>query len=212
MDYTPRLHSTIGMADAPYYSPVDAPAYGDARKHFDGLVQIAVLYAYDKETGGLKRIKGGGGFTWGCDNAQRLCGWSWWAATTADNVCGNDWLMVHEFGHQLDSLFEQSGHPEFWFNHIALREGNIARYSEHFDANAYIRCSGDAYYRVCNSGVWGANQVNPRSSGLTCDASDGPTSGYLAPETCVNGSGWNVPGCVSCSPYKATTAGCYATP
>ncbi len=83
-------------------------------------------------------MRGGGGFTYGCDLAQRTCGWSWWAACSADNVCGNDWLLVHEFGHQLDSLFDASGHPEFWFNHLALLEGNVARFGEHFDANAYI--------------------------------------------------------------------------
>lgn len=137
-DFEPRLHSSIAGADAPFYSPIDFPAYGDARLRYDGLVQIAVLYVYDKDSGQLRRVKGGGGFTWGADDAKRECGWSWWAACTADNVCGSDWLMVHEFGHQVDSLFEQSGHPEFWFNHLALSEGNVARFGEHFDANAFI--------------------------------------------------------------------------
>lgn len=137
-DFTPRLRSTIAGADAPYYGPQCAPAYPDAMKQYDGLCQIMVLYSYNKETGNLQRIKGGGGFTYGCDLAQRTCGWSWWAACPADNVCGSDWLMVHEFGHQLDSLFDASGHPEFWFNHLALSEGNVARFGEHFDANAYI--------------------------------------------------------------------------
>ena len=137
-DFTPHLRSTIASADAPYYSPVNYAMYGDARLKYDGLVQIAVLYVYDKTSGQLKRVKGGGGFTWGADAAKHECGWSWWAACSADNVCGSDWLMVHEFGHQVDSLFEQSGHPEFWFNHIGYPEGNIARYGEHFDANAFI--------------------------------------------------------------------------
>ena len=136
--FTPCLRSTIAAADAPYYSPVDHPAYADARERYDGLLQIMVLYVFDKQTQQLKRVKGGGGFTWGADGAKHLCGWSWWAACSADNVCGSDWLTVHEFGHQLDSVFDQSGHPEFWFNHLALSEGNVARFGEHFDANAFI--------------------------------------------------------------------------
>ena len=78
---------------------------------YDGLLQVAVLYVYDKNTGQLKRVKGGGGFTNGCDAAKHHCGWSWWAACSADNVCGSDWLMVHEFGHQLDSLFDAERAP-----------------------------------------------------------------------------------------------------
>jgi hypothetical protein len=69
---------------------------------------------------------------------QKQCGYSWWIAPPQDNVCGSDWLLCHEFGHQLDSLFEQSGHPEFWFNHLARSEANIARFGEHFDCMAYI--------------------------------------------------------------------------
>jgi len=141
-DFTPRLYSSIAQADPPYFSPNGCPAYDGLQEKYDGLCQLCVLYVYDKSSGQLKRVKGGGGFTNGADAAKHLCGWSWWAATSADNVCGSDWLQVHEFGHQVDSLFEQSGHPEFWFNHIALVEGNIARYGEHFDANAFIlrRC------------------------------------------------------------------------
>jgi hypothetical protein len=137
-DFTPRLRSTISAADAPYYGPQGPPEYEQAMRDFDGLIQIAVLYVYDKDTGQLKRVKGGGGFTNGCDPAKHTSGWSWFAACSADNVCGSDWLMVHEFGHQLDSLMDASGHPEFWFNHLALSEGNVARFGEHFDANAFI--------------------------------------------------------------------------
>lgn len=137
-DFTPRLRSSIAGDDAPYFSPVDHDYFGDARDRYDGLMEIMVLYHYNKKTKQLERIKGGGGFTWGCDAKTGKCGWSWWAACTKDNVCGSDWLVVHEFGHQLDSLFDQSGHPEFWFNHLAPSEGNTARFGEHFDVNSYI--------------------------------------------------------------------------
>jgi len=138
IDYEPRLRSTIADPEAPWFRPVDAPYYGDARERYDGLCQIMVLYRYDADSGALERITGGGGWTWGAEGDDGLCGWSWWAACTADNACGSDWLLVHEFGHQLDSLFDVSGHPEFWFNHLAKAEGNIARFGEHFDCNSYI--------------------------------------------------------------------------
>jgi len=138
VDFEPRLRSTIADPEAPWFRPVDAPYYSDARENYDGLCQIMVLYKYDEESGELKRVKGGGGWTWGAEGDDGPCGWSWWAACTADNACGSDWLLVHEFGHQLDSLFDVSGHPEFWFNHLAPAEGNIACFGEHFDANSYI--------------------------------------------------------------------------
>lgn len=138
IDSDPRLRSSIASTEAPYYSPVDHPAYSDMRNEYDGLVQIMVMYRHNKVTGELERVRGGGGFTWGLDAETGECGWSWWAACTEDNACGSDWLMVHEFGHQIDSMFEQSGHPEFWFNHLAPLEGNVARFGEHFDANSYI--------------------------------------------------------------------------
>ncbi|MBN2082721.1 hypothetical protein JW859_11035 [bacterium] len=138
IDFQPRLRSSIADSEAPWFRPVDHPYYGDARERYDGLFQIMVLYQYDDETGELERVRGGGGWTWGCDGAEHLGGWSWWAACTPDNYCGSDWLVTHEFGHQLDSLFEASGHPEFWYNHLAPLEGNCETFGEHFDANSYI--------------------------------------------------------------------------
>lgn len=137
-DYTPRLHSSIAGMDAPYFSPVDYPVYGDARLSADGLVQTYTLFRYSKDSGALERVRGGGGFTWGSSDTERKCGWSWWAAPPADNACFSDWLFCHEFGHQLDSLFHESGHPEHWFNHLAMLEGNTARFGEHFDCMSYI--------------------------------------------------------------------------
>lgn len=134
----PILRSSIANDEAPYHSPVDHPAYGDDRLNFDGLFQIYRLFQYDEDTGHMQRVAGGGGFTWGADAETGECGWSWYAAPPAGHYCGSDWLMVHEFGHQLDSLFEQSGHPELWFNHLAPELSNTARFGEHFDANSFI--------------------------------------------------------------------------
>jgi hypothetical protein len=138
IDHEPRLRSEIADTEAPWYRPVDQPAYQGIQEQYDGLMQVMVLYTYNENEDALVRIRGGGGWTWGADLGENHCGWSWWAACTADNVCGSDWLVVHEFGHQLDSLFHESGHPEVWFNHLAPLEGNLARYGEHFDCNSYI--------------------------------------------------------------------------
>ncbi|MCB1219727.1 MAG: hypothetical protein H7A35_11735 [Planctomycetales bacterium] len=134
----PVLRSTIANEEAPYHSPVDHPAYGDDRYNYDGLFQIYRLFQYNPETRHMERVAGGGGFTWGADAETGQCGWSWYAAPPRGHYCGSDWLMVHEFGHQLDSLFEQSGHPELWFNHLAPELSNTARFGEHFDANSFI--------------------------------------------------------------------------
>ncbi|MCB1217560.1 hypothetical protein KDL44_09210 [bacterium] len=134
----PVLRSSIANDEGPYHSPVDHPAYGDDRDNYDGLFQIYRLFQYDAETKHLQRVPGGGGFTWGAEAETGKCGWSWWAHPPRGHYCGSDWLMVHEFGHQLDSLFEQSGHPEVWFNHLAPELSNTGRFGEHFDANSFI--------------------------------------------------------------------------
>jgi hypothetical protein len=142
---TPQLWSTLAGCDAPYYSPLGCPKYAGVAESgkYDGLVQVLVLYRYNPQSGQLERVRGGGGFTIGCalrdeTTGQKRCGWSWWAAPPADHACGSDWLFVHEFGHQLDSLFEQSGHPEHWFNHLARLEANTGPFGEHFDCMSYI--------------------------------------------------------------------------
>jgi len=49
------------------------------------------------------------------------------------------WLMVHEYHHQIDEFFSNSGFPEYRSNHP--RENwaeDLGIYGEHFDVNAYI--------------------------------------------------------------------------
>ena len=136
-DYTPRLHSEIAATEAPWHSPVNFPYYQDAREQYDGCLQIKVYYVYDDETGDLKRVSAGG-WTHGASDDLAQCGWSWWLAPKPDAGAGSDWLFCHEFGHQVDSLFARSGHPEAWFNHLAIFEANLARFGEHFDCMSYI--------------------------------------------------------------------------
>ncbi|MCC7478917.1 hypothetical protein IT575_10720 [bacterium] len=142
LEFRPSLRSSIAASDAPYFGPVEVEPVASARAKYDGVVQILVLYSWDKASGQLKRVRGGGGFTWGADGKKRLAPVSWWAAPPAEHACGSDWLMCHEFGHAVDSLFHVSGIREHWFNHLALSEGNIARFGEHFDCMSYIlrRC------------------------------------------------------------------------
>ena len=79
----------------------------------------------------------GGAFTNGISENGRY-GISWWEVTHAHHASGNNWLMVHEFGHQLDDLFNASGYPDFWFNHFAPKLENVGPFGEHFDGNAYL--------------------------------------------------------------------------
>ncbi|MEP0766775.1 MAG: hypothetical protein HRF45_09585 [Fimbriimonadia bacterium] len=48
-----------------------------------------------------------------------------------------NWLMVHEFNHQIDAFYDMSGSIEYWLNHpdYTIHPG---RYGQHFDCNAYL--------------------------------------------------------------------------
>jgi len=49
------------------------------------------------------------------------------------------WLFVHEFHHQLDSQFAESGYPEYPFNHFAITPDGFAdNFGEHYNGNAWI--------------------------------------------------------------------------
>jgi len=47
------------------------------------------------------------------------------------------WVVLHEYHHQLDSLFHSSGYPEYPFNHPTPKEP-VGVFGEHFDVNAFI--------------------------------------------------------------------------
>lgn len=49
------------------------------------------------------------------------------------------WLFVHEFHHQLDSQFAESGYPEYPFNHFSITPDGFAdNFGEHYNGNAWI--------------------------------------------------------------------------
>ena len=106
-------------------------------RNYGGVLYITCTQYYDTTRRHYALAGGGGGFTTGVGTGKGY-GISWWDATKVNHNAGNNWLMVHEFNHQLDDIFLASGYPEYWFNHISPTIGTAATFGEHFDANAHI--------------------------------------------------------------------------
>jgi hypothetical protein len=104
---------------------------------YSSFLYLPCVQAYDTTLHKFVLAGKGGGFTNGVGTGKGY-GISWWDVTRKDHNAGNNWLMVHEFNHQLDDIFMVSGYPEYWFNHISPTIGTAAAFGEHFDANAYI--------------------------------------------------------------------------
>ncbi|GEM_PF-5785438 len=98
---------------------------------------VLVLQAYRRraaDTGRTLYVGAGGGLTLGAHG--RGYGISWWFVPAKRDY--NSWLFCHEFHHQLDALFEISGHPEYLYNHFAPMIGTSGPFGEHWDGNAWI--------------------------------------------------------------------------
>lgn len=104
---------------------------------FTGVLYLTFTQVFDSTTHRFVLNGKGGGFTSGVGTGKGY-GISWWEVTREHHNAGNNWLMVHEFNHQLDDIFAASGYPEYWFNHISPTIGTAANFGEHFDANAHI--------------------------------------------------------------------------
>jgi hypothetical protein len=104
---------------------------------YESIFYLVVVRDYDPATGEWDVRGPGGAFTQGLGWNGRY-GRSWWEVTREDHASGNNWLVVHEFHHQLDELFQISGYPEYWFNHFSPHIGTSGRFGEHFDGNAHI--------------------------------------------------------------------------
>jgi hypothetical protein len=104
---------------------------------YESIFYLVVVRDYDPETGEWDVRGPGGAFTQGLGWNGNY-GRSWWEVTREDHASGNNWLVVHEFHHQLDELFQISGYPEYWFNHFSPHIGTSGRFGEHFDGNAHI--------------------------------------------------------------------------
>jgi hypothetical protein len=105
---------------------------------YAGVCRLVVEQVYDAPTKTWRIASSGGGLTSGLSKGSKDPGWSWWPAGAADFPIPDSWLFVHEYGHQVDAMFDASGEPSFWGNHFAPQEGNVARFGEHFDGNAYL--------------------------------------------------------------------------
>lgn len=104
---------------------------------YSGFLYLTCTQQYDTALGKYVLAGKGGAFTNGVGTGKGY-GISWWDVTRLNHNAGNNWLMAHEFNHQLDDVFMVSGYPEYWFNHISPTIGTAAKFGEHFDANAYI--------------------------------------------------------------------------
>lgn len=111
--------------------------YGKSIRDFSGVLYLTCTQSYDTALHRFELAGKGGAFTNGVGTGKGY-GISWWDVTREHHNAGNNWLMVHEFNHQLDDIFLASGYPEFWFNHISPTIGTAANFGEHFDANRFI--------------------------------------------------------------------------
>jgi len=129
------------------------PVKGNVEKYVQGAGKEidkykAVLYMgcvrdYNEKKGVYELRGRGGGFTAGL-GANGKYGLSYWEVTHANHNSGNNWLMVHEFHHQLDELFLLSGYPEYMFNHFSPTVNSADDFGEHFDGNAWILKNWDS--------------------------------------------------------------------
>ncbi|MGQ9731303.1 MAG: hypothetical protein ACUVX8_08490 [Candidatus Zipacnadales bacterium] len=111
---------------------------GRSLDDYTGVCRLAVEQRYDTHAKAWRIAGGGGGLTSGLSKGSKDPGWSWWPTCAEDYFIPDSWLFTHEYGHQVDAMFEASGEPSFWGNHFAPQEGNVARFGEHFDGNAYL--------------------------------------------------------------------------
>jgi len=126
-----------------WYPPLDSVLEkylrqnGREIKNYSGFLYLTCTQEFDTTHNKFVIAGKGGGFTNGVGTGKGY-GISWWEVTKANHNAGNNWLMVHEFNHQLDDIFLASGYPEYWFNHISPAIGTAGKFGEHFDANSYI--------------------------------------------------------------------------
>ena len=126
-----------------WYPPLEyrvEKAIKDAGKRMEdyvGVLYLGCVRDYNEKNNEFELRGHGGGFTSGY-GANNQYGISYWEVTRANHNSGNNWLMVHEFHHQLDELFMHSGYPEYWFCHFSPTVNTADDFGEHFDGNAWI--------------------------------------------------------------------------
>ncbi|MBI5215171.1 MAG: NHL repeat-containing protein [Ignavibacteriae bacterium] len=126
-----------------WYPPIDSmletvlKQNGKEIKNYSAVLYLTCTQQFDTTLKKYMLAGKGGAFTNGVGTGKGY-GISWWDVTKANHNAGNNWLMVHEYNHQLDDIFMMSGYPEYWFNHISPTIGTAADFGEHFDANRHI--------------------------------------------------------------------------
>ncbi|HET6202004.1 MAG TPA: hypothetical protein VFI25_04280 [Planctomycetota bacterium] len=106
---------------------------GRSLERYAGVCLIQGLRAWDGGTHEYRLVGGASGLTAPLPGGPGL---SWWFAPPGPG--GNAWLFVHEFHHQIASLFEAAGIPDYPSNHFSPTTNSAARFGEHYDGNAWI--------------------------------------------------------------------------
>jgi len=138
------LHRPM-TADDDHVEPVFEKDFQEAAAQLgrkpEDFTGVIFLYGWDEYADPAKRStlyrgQGFGGLTYGVDAPWRYKSipHSWIHFHHNANIT---WTVTHEYHHQLDSLFDASGHPEYPFNHPDPHEP-IGVFGEHFDVNAFI--------------------------------------------------------------------------
>lgn len=109
---------------------------GKKPEDYNAVLYVPAVQEYSEKTGAYFIRGAGGGYTSGTDGKKH--GTCWWEMTMKDHGAGNDWLMLHEFNHQTDSLHHVSGQPEYWFNHYGLMEDNVGKFYWWYSADGYL--------------------------------------------------------------------------
>lgn len=133
--------------DVEPYSASFAPSYEECKRvlerfgadisRYVGGVRIIAEQKWDPKRKCYVLAGRGGGFTVGINPEKGWPGFSWWRATPSWEGSLNSWLFVHEYHHQIDAMYHESGHPEYPFCHFSPMEFD-GPFGEHFDGNAYI--------------------------------------------------------------------------
>jgi len=118
------------------FEPIGSNPVTPDTKRVAGLLHLVIEQIWNEKEKKWVYSGRGGGFTVGPDIYG--VGVSWWQVTPENAGPNNEWLMVHEFHHDLDAMFAFSGQEDYWFNHPSPTENNVARLGEHYDDNAYI--------------------------------------------------------------------------
>ncbi|MBC7327509.1 hypothetical protein H5T87_05270 [bacterium] len=103
---------------------------GKSLDEYPAVVAITCERRWNKDKKRYEFTPSGGG-TYGVDSRPG----------SSHFLGGHDpaWLFVHEFHHQLDSQYAESGYPEYPFNHFSVTPDGFAdNFGSHYDGNAWI--------------------------------------------------------------------------